>query len=98
MNGLLLGCAVIALVSIPLMLGLIPPNRFYGFRTVRTLSDRTLWFRVNRFAGVAFLVAAGAGAALILVFPHPDFAVLEFVGPIAIALFVSIAYLRKISA
>ena len=99
MNTKLVGAlAAVALLSLPLAFGLIPPNWFYGFRTARTLSDRVLWFRINRFAGWAFVIASGVGAALILVFPHPDFAVLEFAGPIAMALFVSIAYLKKTSA
>ena len=98
MNGLLLGCALIAAVSIPLILNLVPPNPFYGLRTARTLSDRDRWCRANRFAGWAFLAAAIAGAALIYAWPLKDLAVLEFVGPVAIALFASIAYLRKTGA
>jgi uncharacterized membrane protein len=98
MNGLLIGCTVIGLVSIPLILNLIPPNPYYGFRTARTLADRALWFRVNRFAGCAFLLAAIVGEVLLTAYPLRDFAVLEFAGPIAIALFVSIAYLKKASA
>jgi hypothetical protein len=98
MNSLLLGCAAIALVSIPLGLGMVPPNRFYGFRTARTLADRMLWFRVNRFAGWAFIVAAAAAALLIVAFPLADLAVFEFVVPIAIALFASIAYLKQTDA
>ena len=98
MKGLLLGCAAIGLVSVPLIFKLVPPNPYYGFRTARTLSDRELWFRVNRFAGVAFLLAAIAGAILIAALPLQDLAVLEFVGPVAVALFASIAYLRKAGA
>jgi len=30
-------------VAIPLILKIVPPNRFYGFRTARTLSNRELW-------------------------------------------------------
>ena len=98
MNGLLLGCAAIALVSIPLVLKAVPPNPYYGFRTARTLADRDLWFRVNRFAGWAFLIAAGVGALLLAAFPLADLAVLEFVGPVALALFASIVYLKRVSA
>jgi hypothetical protein len=98
MNGLLIGCAAIGLVSVPLILNLVPPNRYYGFRTARTLADRALWFRVNRFAGCAFLLAAIVGEVLLAAYPLGDLAVLEFLGPIAIALFASIAYLKKVSA
>lgn len=48
---------VMAGVSIPLVLGKIPPNGFYGFRTPRTLAEPALWYRANWFAGWALLVA-----------------------------------------
>ena len=40
--------AVIAAVSVPLVLKLVPPNRVYGVRTSQTLASREVWFRVNR--------------------------------------------------
>src|SRR6185503_7698417 len=48
-------------LSIPLMRGRIPPNRFYGFRTPKTLSDPKIWYEVNRVQ-VNDLVTAGAVA------------------------------------
>lgn len=42
-------------LAIPLILGLIPPNRWYGFRTARTLPDERVWYRVNTVGGWAFL-------------------------------------------
>lgn len=38
-------------ISIPLMQGRVPPNRFYGFRTRKTLSDPKIWYEVNRISG-----------------------------------------------
>jgi hypothetical protein len=38
-------------LSIPLIVGLIPPNRLYGFRTAKTRSDPWIWYAVNRVAG-----------------------------------------------
>ena len=49
----LISAGILALVSIPLIANLVPPNRFYGFRTPRTLSNERIWYRVNRFAGWA---------------------------------------------
>ena len=93
-------CAVIALVSIPLILRAVPPNRWYGIRTARTLSDRALWFRANRFAGWAFLAAAGASGATFVVAPEVALAYGAFVlaVPIGVALGVSLAYLRRSGA
>lgn len=96
-SALLFGCAVIAAISVPLILRKIPPNRFYGFRTPRTLADRTLWFRVNCFAGWAFLLASAVGAVLLIAFPSPNLAALQFIIPIAIALFASLGYLWRVA-
>jgi uncharacterized membrane protein len=94
-TALLIGCGVIALVCVPLILKKVPPNPLYGFRTSRTLADRALWFRVNCFAGWAFLLASAVGAILLVLFPASDLAVLQFIVPVAVALFTSLIYLWR---
>jgi uncharacterized membrane protein len=44
-------------LSIPLIQKRIPPNRYYGFRTAKTLSDPTIWYEVNRISGNDLFVA-----------------------------------------
>ena len=44
-------------LSIPLMRNRVPPNRFYGFRTPKTLSDTKIWYEVNRISGKDLFVA-----------------------------------------
>jgi uncharacterized membrane protein len=55
--GLWLPLALIA-VSIPLVIGVVPPNLIYGFRTVKTMSNPQIWYEANRHVG-ANLIAAG---------------------------------------
>jgi uncharacterized membrane protein len=50
--------ALFVVLGIPLAAERIPPNRLYGYRTSATLSDRSLWYRVNRATGID-LVAGG---------------------------------------
>jgi uncharacterized protein (TIGR04206 family) len=45
-------------VSIPLVIGVVPPNWIYGFRTAKTMSNPQFWYEANRHAG-ANLIAAG---------------------------------------
>jgi uncharacterized membrane protein len=97
--SLLVPCAIIAAVSIPLMLKLVPPNRAYGFRTRQTLSNRELWFRANRFAGCALFIASAVSAAFFAV--RPDDAsgrsfigLLAFVVPLVAAIAASFVYVR----
>lgn len=100
--SLLVPCAAIAAASLPLMLGAVPPNRLYGVRTRRTLADRELWFRANRFAGWAFFIASGASAAVFLA--RPEYAsgrsalgLVVLVVPLVAALLVSLASLRRLA-
>ena len=58
-------CTVLALISIPLILKRVPPNRLYGVRTAKTLSDSTTWYKVNRFGGWAILISSIIGAVTI---------------------------------
>jgi hypothetical protein len=54
-------------LGIPLILRLVPPNRFYGFRTATSYSSADAWYQINFATGLA-LVAAGAVAALLVWF------------------------------
>jgi uncharacterized membrane protein len=51
---------LIIALSIPMVLGKIPPNRFYGFRTRKTLSNLDVWYRANRLAGINLIIASFA--------------------------------------
>jgi hypothetical protein len=46
---------------------LVPPNRFYGFRTTTTYASADAWYQINFATGVA-LVAAGVVAGLLILF------------------------------
>ena len=54
---------VIAALGIPLWIGMVPPNRFYGVRTATTLADEAVWYAVNRAAGRDMV---GVGAVTLL--------------------------------
>jgi uncharacterized membrane protein len=91
---------VIAPAGIPLALKLVPPNRWYGFRTARTLPNRELWFRVNRFAGCALLIALSVSASVYVAAPglasgRSFLGLLVFAVPLVSALVVVMAYMRK---
>ncbi len=60
---------VIALVSVPLILRMVPPNGFYGFRTRVTMSSGEIWYSANAFMGWALLVAAAIAAIVLWILP-----------------------------
>ena len=96
----LLGCAITASVSIPLIAKLVPPNKVYGFRTPETLSNRELWFDANHFAGWAMLDATLASALLLMFVPewaqsNPAYDGTAFALPLMIAVAASFAYVRR---
>lgn len=51
---------LVAGLCVPLILRKVKPNRWYGFRSKRTLGDPEVWYRVNRLGG-AFLLVASLG-------------------------------------
>lgn len=51
------------ILSIPVILKMVKPNRWYGFRTPKTLSNERIWYRANYVFGWDL---AGAGAVIIL--------------------------------
>lgn len=46
------------LVSLPLVLKLVPLNRWYGFRTRKTMSNEDVWYEANYKGGVGLIVAS----------------------------------------
>jgi len=55
---------LIVLLAIPMILRKLRPNRIYGFRTRKTLSNPDIWYPANRAAGFAMVVA---GLSMIVV-------------------------------
>ena len=47
---------LLAGLSIPLILGKVKPNPFYGFRTPKTMSSEAIWYPANRACGWGLLV------------------------------------------
>lgn len=43
-------------LALPLILGRIPPNTWYGFRIRLTLDDSEIWYPANRRAGWLLLI------------------------------------------
>lgn len=95
--------ALLGALSVPLALRIVPPNRYYGFRTALTLANREAWFQVNRVAGLAILVAVCVTTCLYL--SKPELAsgrsflgVLALVLPLLAALLVAGVYARRKAA
>ena len=98
-TAFLIGAIVIAVVSIPLILKVVPPNHLYGFRTPSTLSNRALWYRANAFAGWALLIAAVASITLNLgmdrdALPEWAYGPVVFVLPLVVGAIACFIYLR----
>ncbi len=53
-------------ISIPLIFEKVPPNRWYGFRTKKTLSNREIWYKINKYTGKDIFIA---GIILLLASP-----------------------------
>jgi SdpI/YfhL protein family len=62
------GLAVV--FGIPMALGLVPPNRFYGFRTAKTLSSPEIWYPANRVSGWSLVIAGIAALGHNALFRH----------------------------
>lgn len=64
--SMFLPATIIAVLAVPLALNLVPPNRFYGYRTAHSLANRDRWYRINRFAGLALLSACALACSIYL--------------------------------
>ena len=93
-------------LSVPLILGKVPPNNTYGFKTSKTLSSPEVWYPANQAAGWFM-----AGAAVISIcvnlalwWAFPEWPLERRVSwmtggtliPLSIALLASFIYLRRL--
>lgn len=95
-------CVVFIALAVPLVLQKVPPNCVYGFRTRKTLSSETTWYKANRFLGcglvasaLASLVILCAGTLFPQVVPPPlvhEHAMLTVMLPVVILLAASAVY------
>jgi len=98
---------LITVVAIPLALGLIPRNRWYGVRTAQTLSDDGVWYRSNKFGGRAFLISGIIYLLIAARYPTPkpagaDLAVwglhlCAFAAPLAVSVLLTVRHVKGLS-
>ncbi len=46
-------------ISIPLIYEKIGPNQLYGFRTRKTLSNKEIWYKANKYMGKDLAILGG---------------------------------------
>jgi len=51
-------------MSIPLIMGKVPPNGMFGVRVRKTIENEELWYRANAYFGKDFLIASTLVLAL----------------------------------
>jgi uncharacterized membrane protein len=57
-------------LGIPMALGMVPPNRYYGYRTRRTMASANVWYPANRIAGRCLAIAGLAAVCHNAYFQH----------------------------
>src|SRR5687767_5234373 len=57
---------LLMLLGAPLALEKVAPNRWYGFRTRKTLASASVWYPINRVLGWDLLAAGAVVAAVAL--------------------------------
>jgi hypothetical protein len=49
---------MLAALSVPMILKIIPPNGLYGFRVKKTMENPNIWYPVNAYSGKLLLAAS----------------------------------------
>ncbi len=97
--------AVLALISIPLLLRKVPRNVIYGYRTRSTLADDFIWYEANAHFGRGLLIACLVSAlAVLFIFRAEDLGPPSFLKatvaalalPPLVATLATARYIRKL--
>jgi hypothetical protein len=96
---------ILAGLSIPMILGKIPPNGLYGFRVKKTMENPDIWYKTNTYSG-KWLLAGGLLLALVsvgftfipgLALDGYSYAVLVvWVAMFAVIMIASVRYLKSL--
>ena len=94
------------IMGLLLLLGKIKPNALYGFRTVKTVSNDEIWYKVNKYFGRGFIVAGSIviACSTFLLLYRSMFSVVEIslIGlfiltiPLVVAVAKSFIYLKNL--
>lgn len=81
--------SILVLVSTPLVFRLVPLNRWYGYRTPRSLSSPAEWYRLNRIAGIVVIAAALVSlviktSILVFILEQPHHRLINLVDPLVL--------------
>jgi hypothetical protein len=96
---LIASCIVFAIISVPHILKVVPPNRMYGFRTAETLSNSAIWYQANAFMGWALLIASAISATILVFLPataRRSVVWVAFLLPVCGAIVASSVYLNHL--
>ncbi len=86
-------------IFIPLIFNKIPPNRFYGLRTRKTLGNKDVWYKANKYMGRDLCIAGvviTVGSYLVPLLQSKSPTSMLLLIPVGIALIRSLIYLRKL--
>jgi len=103
---LIIVCVLFIGMSIPLMFEKIEPNPIYGFRVSKTMRDKVIWYKANKFLGYAMGIAAILSLlclALKLIYPgliplfqKTYYDITVFMLPLIISIIISSIYVFKL--
>jgi len=92
------------ILSVPLILEKVKPNVLYGFRVKKTLSNKEIWYKVNKYTGrdifIAGLILSIGSIVFFIV--EMDIITIVIIGlllltiPLAIMMIRAFMYLKKL--
>lgn len=100
-NLIIYGIPILVIVlSIPMVFGIIPPNRYYGLRLEKAYSSPELWYASNRIGGLYMLVAGIIALLMGTVLTRMDasrgLTLLLVMATILIGVFASLLHVRSL--
>lgn len=88
-------------LAIPLVFELIPQNPFYGVRTPKTMADKNLWYRANKYIGWGLIFSSGFYLLVSAMIPSTTAGATDFgrwlvhLAAFALPLLLSLLFLRS---
>nr|MBU1328460.1 SdpI family protein [Candidatus Omnitrophota bacterium] len=104
--SVILSSLLLIIISIPLIVNKIPPNCLYGFRLRKTLSDKGIWYKANRYGGTCLVMSgliALIGCIVLLLYKDKlSFGMINglslelLIIPVIVSLILTLVYIKRL--
>jgi uncharacterized membrane protein len=97
---------IFIIAALPTLVGIIPRNKFYGIRTIKTLAEDRIWYKANKFFSILLIICSIIYFVTAVIFPYSRYTadnfsvwlihLCAFIFPLLLSFIVTNRFIRRL--